>query len=137
MIRFDRPDVDYQQILYAALNQALQARPSAGFDVVAVSPTRGTAASVQMAQTSAQPPCPGSDALDDRHGRARHAPGRGLHHRSGRDASAKCASSCADPCKSCDKAPPFQRGFFVAPSCVALHTSHCTMTRPAGACPCE
>ena len=54
VIRFDHPDVDYQQILYAALNQALQTRPNAGFEVVAVSPTRGTAASVQIAQTTAK-----------------------------------------------------------------------------------
>jgi hypothetical protein len=54
VIRFDRPGVDYQQILYAALTQALQARPSAGFSVVAVSPTRGSAAAVQLAQTSAK-----------------------------------------------------------------------------------
>jgi len=54
VIRFDHPGVDYQQILYAALTQALQAKPNAGFSVVAVSPTRGTAAAVQMAQTSAK-----------------------------------------------------------------------------------
>jgi hypothetical protein len=54
VIRFDHPGVDYQQILYAALNQALQSRPNAGFEVVAVSPTKGTAASVQIAQTTAK-----------------------------------------------------------------------------------
>ena len=54
VVRFDRPNVDYQQILYAALNQALQARPNANFQVVAVSPTRGNAASVQIAQTTAR-----------------------------------------------------------------------------------
>ncbi|MEI9995883.1 MAG: hypothetical protein WDM91_14905 [Rhizomicrobium sp.] len=54
VIRFDRPGVDYQQILYAALSQALQAKPNAGFSVVAVAPTRGTAAAVQIAQTSAK-----------------------------------------------------------------------------------
>ncbi len=54
VIKFDRPDVDYQQILYAALNQALQSRPSAGFEVVAVSPSKGNAASVQIAQTTAR-----------------------------------------------------------------------------------
>ena len=54
VIRFDHPGVDYQQILYAALTQALQSRPNAGFSVVAVSPTRGTAAAVQLAQTSAK-----------------------------------------------------------------------------------
>jgi hypothetical protein len=54
VIRFDRPDVDYQQQLYAALNQALQSRPSAGFEVVAVSPSKGNAAAVQIAQTTAR-----------------------------------------------------------------------------------
>jgi hypothetical protein len=54
VVRFDRPNVDYQQVLYAALNQALQNRPGASFQVVAVSPTRGTAASVQIAQTAAR-----------------------------------------------------------------------------------
>ncbi len=54
VVRFDHPNVDYQQILYAALNQALQNRPGANFQVVAVSPTRGTAASVQIAQSTAR-----------------------------------------------------------------------------------
>ena len=54
MIRFDHPGVDYQQILYAALSQTLQVRPNAGFSVVAISPTRGSAAAVQLAQTSAK-----------------------------------------------------------------------------------
>jgi hypothetical protein len=54
VVKFDRPGVDYQQILYAALNQALQNRPGANFQVVAVSPTRGTAASVQIAQSTAR-----------------------------------------------------------------------------------
>jgi hypothetical protein len=53
-IRFDHADVKYQQILYTALSQALQSRPGAGFDVVGVSPTRGTATAVQLAQTSAR-----------------------------------------------------------------------------------
>lgn len=54
VIRFDHPGVDYQQILYTALSQALQNKPNAGFSVVAVSPTRGTAVAVQLAQTSAK-----------------------------------------------------------------------------------
>ena len=54
VVKFDHPNVDYQQILYAALNQALQNRPGANFQVVAVSPTRGTAASVQIAQSTAR-----------------------------------------------------------------------------------
>ena len=54
VVKFDRPNVDYQQVLYAALNQALQNRPGANFQVVAVSPTRGSAASVQIAQSTAR-----------------------------------------------------------------------------------
>ena len=54
VVKFDHPEVDYQQILYAALSQALQNRPGASFQVVAVSPTRGTAASVQIAQSTAR-----------------------------------------------------------------------------------
>jgi hypothetical protein len=53
-IRFDHAHVDYKQILYSALAQALQAQPSASFAVVAVSPTRGTVAAVQLAQSAAQ-----------------------------------------------------------------------------------
>ena len=53
-IRFDRASVDYQQILYTSLAQALQSRPTASFDIVGVSPTRGTAAAVQQAQTNAR-----------------------------------------------------------------------------------
>lgn len=53
-IRFDKANVDYQQILYAALTQALQTRPGAAFSIVAVSPTRGTVTAVQLAQTAAQ-----------------------------------------------------------------------------------
>jgi len=53
VIRFDKPDVDYQQILYAALTEALKQRPGAAFSIVAVSPTRGTASAVQLAQTAA------------------------------------------------------------------------------------
>lgn len=53
-IRFDKANVDYQQILYAALTQALQSRPGAAFSIVAVSPTRGTVTAVQLAQTAAQ-----------------------------------------------------------------------------------
>jgi hypothetical protein len=52
-IKFDRSHVDYQQILYTAVAEALQSRPGSGFAVIAVSPTRGTSAAVQLAQTDA------------------------------------------------------------------------------------
>lgn len=38
VIRFDRPKVDYEQALYTAVSRALERRPDAFFDVVAVSP---------------------------------------------------------------------------------------------------
>ena len=53
-IKFDRARVAYQQVLYTAVAQALQSRPGSGFSVVGVSPTRGTAAAVQLAQTDAE-----------------------------------------------------------------------------------
>jgi hypothetical protein len=36
VIRFDRPDVDYEQALYTAVSRALERRPEAAFDLVAV-----------------------------------------------------------------------------------------------------
>lgn len=53
VIRFDRANKDYQDELYTALRQALQNHPTATFKVVAVTPTRGTVAAVQLAQTQA------------------------------------------------------------------------------------
>ena len=38
LIRFDRPNVQYEQPLYSAVSRALERRPDAFFDVVAVSP---------------------------------------------------------------------------------------------------
>jgi hypothetical protein len=53
-IKFDHSNVAYQQILYTALAQALQSRPTSSFAIVAVSPTRGSAPAVQLAQTESQ-----------------------------------------------------------------------------------
>jgi hypothetical protein len=53
-IKFDHANVAYQQILYTALAQALQSRPTSSFAIVAVSPTRGSAPAVQLAQTESQ-----------------------------------------------------------------------------------
>ena len=38
VIRFDKPDVVYEPALYQALSRALERRPDATFDLVAVSP---------------------------------------------------------------------------------------------------
>lgn len=54
VIKFDRPNVEYQQILYTALAQALERRPEAGFQVVAVAPTAGSATSLQLTQSETQ-----------------------------------------------------------------------------------
>ncbi|CAA7617231.1 hypothetical protein [Magnetospirillum sp. UT-4] len=41
-IRFDKPNVSYESALYAAVKSALDRRPAAAFDVIAVSPTGST-----------------------------------------------------------------------------------------------
>jgi hypothetical protein len=50
VIKFDRANVSYQQILLSALQETLKSRPDATFKVVAVTPTRGSAAEVARAQ---------------------------------------------------------------------------------------
>jgi hypothetical protein len=44
VIRFDKPDVAYEPALYQALSKALERRPDATFDLVAVTPKDGNAA---------------------------------------------------------------------------------------------
>lgn len=44
-IRFDRPDVAYEEQLFGAVNEALERRPDVTFDVVAVSPPGAPASS--------------------------------------------------------------------------------------------
>jgi hypothetical protein len=43
-IRFDKPVVNYERELYAALSQALERKPDAQFQLIAVSPARGNSA---------------------------------------------------------------------------------------------
>jgi hypothetical protein len=44
IIRFDRPNPSYEQPLYQAVSRAIERRPDASFDLVAVSPsTTGSA----------------------------------------------------------------------------------------------
>jgi len=54
VIRFDRARVDYQQALYNAVSRALERRPDAAFDLVAVSPSRGNAAQVTLNSANAK-----------------------------------------------------------------------------------
>jgi len=51
VIRFDRPDIPYQQALYNAVSRALERKPNASFDLVAVSPKRGSAARAALNST--------------------------------------------------------------------------------------
>ena len=48
VIRFDRPNVPYQQALYAAVSRVLERRPDAIFDLVAVAPASGGPARVAL-----------------------------------------------------------------------------------------
>jgi len=54
IIRFDRPNVNYQQSLYNAVSRALERKPTASFDILAVSPQRGSAAQVALSGTQAK-----------------------------------------------------------------------------------
>ncbi len=48
IIRFDRPDVPYQQALYSAVSQTLERRPASTFDVVAIATSKGSPAEVAL-----------------------------------------------------------------------------------------
>jgi len=54
VIRFDRDDVAYRDQLYAALTQAVERKPDAGFEVVSVAPASGTPAQLQLSQNRAR-----------------------------------------------------------------------------------
>ncbi len=54
VIRFDRPNVEYEQALYTAVSRALERRPSATFDLVAVAPNTGNAAQVTVAASTSK-----------------------------------------------------------------------------------
>ena len=53
-IKFDRPDVAYEEPVYLAVNEALKRYPNARFDLVAVTPTQGNAAQVAIESTKAR-----------------------------------------------------------------------------------
>jgi len=51
VIRFDRPDVPYEQALYTAVSKTLEARPNASFDLVGVMPASADASAVALNQS--------------------------------------------------------------------------------------
>lgn len=53
-IRFDRPNVDYEQPVYIAVSEALKRYPDARFELVAVHPSKGNAAQVAIESTKAR-----------------------------------------------------------------------------------
>lgn len=53
-IRFDSQDVEYEQAVYNAVNQALERYPNVQFDLVAVNPKQGNAAQVAIESTRAR-----------------------------------------------------------------------------------
>lgn len=53
-IKFDQPNVDYQQAVYMAVNEAMQKYPQARFELVAVNPSAGNAAQVAIESTRAR-----------------------------------------------------------------------------------
>lgn len=54
VIRFDRPNVDFEQAVYLATSEALQRFPNVGFEVVAVSPNGGNPAQASLANSDAE-----------------------------------------------------------------------------------
>jgi hypothetical protein len=53
-IRFDRPNVSYESALYTAVKGALDRRPGASFDVVAVAPAGSTPGGAALGASTAR-----------------------------------------------------------------------------------
>lgn len=53
-IRFDRPDVNYQQALYMGMNEAMAKYPNARYEVVAVHPSVGNTAQLAIESTKSR-----------------------------------------------------------------------------------
>jgi hypothetical protein len=54
VIRFDRPNVAYEQALYTAVSRALERRPEATFDLVAVAPNRSSPGEAAVASSASR-----------------------------------------------------------------------------------
>lgn len=53
-IKFDQPNVEYEQAVYMAVNEAMQKYPGARFELIAVNPSVGNAAQVAIESTRAR-----------------------------------------------------------------------------------
>ncbi len=54
VIRFDKANPTYEQALYTAVNRAIERKPDARFDVVAVAPSKGSQAQVALATSNSK-----------------------------------------------------------------------------------
>ena len=54
VVRFDRPNVEYENALFNAVSAALDRRPGSAFELVAVTPNRGTPAQVALGANDAR-----------------------------------------------------------------------------------
>ncbi len=54
VIRFNQANVEYEQALFTVVSRALERRPNAAFDLVAVAPSVGSAAQVSLATTKSR-----------------------------------------------------------------------------------
>ncbi|MBT6119597.1 MAG: hypothetical protein HOH66_17180 [Rhodospirillaceae bacterium] len=54
VIRFDNPNVQYEEALYTAMSRALERRPSATFELVAVAPTKGSSGEIALASANSK-----------------------------------------------------------------------------------
>ena len=53
-IKFDQPNIEYEQAVYMAVNEAMQKYPNARFELIAVNPSAGNAAQVAIESTRAR-----------------------------------------------------------------------------------
>lgn len=54
VIRFNNPNVEYEQALFTVVSRALERKPNAGFDLVAIAPNTGTPAQVSLATSKSR-----------------------------------------------------------------------------------
>ena len=54
VIRFNQPNVEYEQALFTVVSRALERRPNAAFDLVAVAPNIGSAAHISLATSKSR-----------------------------------------------------------------------------------
>lgn len=54
VIRFDNPNVQYEEALYNAMSRALERRPNATFELVAVAPSKGSSGEIALASANSK-----------------------------------------------------------------------------------